>query len=52
LSTLADRASLWRLFMLLNPPPPPNPTTTPEKWDPYGLDYVLRKLGVRVEAAP
>jgi hypothetical protein len=45
LSTLADRVSLWKLFMLLNPPPPPNPTTTPEKWDPYDSDYVLSKLG-------
>jgi len=46
LSTLADRVSLWKLFMLLNPPQPLNPTTTPEKWDPYDSDYVFKLLRV------
>jgi hypothetical protein len=47
LSTLINKANPWRLFMLLNPPPPLNPTAPPEKHDPYGLDYILKKLLLR-----
>lgn len=38
---LKERATLWKHFMLLNPPPPPNPVPL-EEWD----DYALSKLGV------
>jgi hypothetical protein len=41
-----DKITLWELFMLLNPPPPTNQTLPPGKRDIYGLDYILRKLGV------
>jgi len=49
-----DKITLWKYFMLLNPPPPPDlvlpseePGGEPEKWDPFGLDYALSKLGVK-----